>query len=526
MDSTTTDRRRWWTLAVLCLSLLVVSLDNTILNVALPTLVEDLGATASQQQWMVDAYTLIFASLLLATGSLGDKFGRRGALATGMVIFGAGSAVAAFATSAWMLIGLRALMGVGGALIMPATLSILTNVFTDRKERTKAIAVWAGVSGLGVAIGPVLGGWLLEHFWWGSVFLVNVPVILVSLAAIPMLVPTSKDPESPRLDPFGTSLSLFGLIAVLYAIIEAPSHGWTAPITLTAFGIGAVLLGTFVWWELRTDHPVLDIRLFKNMRFTGASVAISLVMFALFGSIFFLTQFLQFVLGYGTLQAGLAIAPVAASIMVASLLSPRLTARFGTKVLVGSGLGVVAAALLLLSTISTSSGYGLVFTTIMILGFGMGLAMTPATDSIMGAVPASKAGVGSAMNDTTREIGGALGVAIMGSLLASSYHSAMGSSTVVGSLPAEAQAVAHDSLGGAVHVAAQLGEAGTALMHDASAAFVNGMGSAVLVGAVVAVLGALVAFIWLPNRGPSPDELADLDAEWHGEADDDLALVG
>ncbi|MFT3851575.1 MAG: MFS transporter [Ilumatobacteraceae bacterium] len=524
--ATATNRRRWWTLGVLCLSLLVVSLDNTILNVALPTLVEDLGATASQQQWMVDAYTLIFASLLLATGSLGDKFGRRGALVTGMVIFGAGSGLAAFASSAWMLIGLRALMGVGGALIMPATLSILTNVFTDAKERTKAIAIWAGVSGLGVAVGPVLGGWMLEHFWWGSVFLINVPVILFSLAVIPMLVPTSRDPESPRLDPLGTSLSLFGLVAVLYAIIEAPSHGWTNPGILGAFGVGTVLLGTFVWWELHTDHPVLDVRLFKNMRFTGASVAISLVMFALFGSIFFLTQFLQFVLGYGTLKAGLSIAPVAASIMVASLLSPRLTARFGTKFAVGGGLGIVAAALLLLSTIDTGSGYGLVFTTIMILGFGMGMAMTPATDSIMGAVPASKAGVGSAMNDTTREVGGALGVAILGSLLAGSYHSAMSSSAVVGSLPAEAQAVAHDSLGGAVHVAQQLGENGTALLHEASSAFVDGMGTAVLVGAAVAALGALIALIWLPNRAPTETELAEIDAEWHGEVDDLPALVG
>jgi predicted MFS family arabinose efflux permease len=306
---------------------------------------------------------------------------------------------------------------------------------------------------------------------------------------------------------------------VLYAIIEAPSHGWTNGTIVAAFAVGITLLATFVWWEMRTDHPVLDVRLFKNMRFTGASVAISLVMFALFGSIFFITQYLQFVLGFGTLKAGLSIAPVAASIMIASLLSPRLTARFGTKVVVGGGLMVVAAALVLLSTISVGSGYGLIFASIMTLGFGMGLAMTPATDSIMGAVPAAKAGVGSAMNDTTREIGGALGVAVLGSLLAASYHSAMGSSNVVGSLPAQAQSVAHDSLGGAVQVAHQLGAEGAALMHDASAAFVSGMSTSVLVGAVVAAVGALIALIWLPSRPAAVDETVEV---WEPE----LALVG
>ncbi|HKA04560.1 MAG TPA: MFS transporter, partial [Acidimicrobiales bacterium] len=303
MDAATAHRRRWWTLGVLCVSLLVIGLDNTILNVALPTLVEDLHATASQQQWIVDAYTLVFASLLLTAGMLGDKFGRRGALTAGLAIFGLGSAVAAFSGSAGALIGARAFMGIGGALIMPATLSILTNVFTDPSERARAIGIWAGVSGLGIAIGPTTGGWLLEHFWWGSVFLINIPVVVAGLIAGRFLIPTSRDPHSPRLDPFGTVMSATGLFAVLYAIIEGPSRGWTDTTVVGAFVLGLTVLLAFVAWELRSDHPILDVRLFSNPRFSGASLAITLVFFALFGSIFFLTQYLQFVLGYGTLTA-------------------------------------------------------------------------------------------------------------------------------------------------------------------------------------------------------------------------------
>src|SRR6476659_3313922 len=264
MDPSTIYRRRWGTLAVLCVSLLVIGLDNTILNVALPTLVEDLHATASQQQWIVDAYTLVFASLLLTAGLLGDRFGRRGALTAGLAVFGAGSLVAAFSGSAGALIGARAFMGIGGALIMPATLSILTNVFTDAAERAKAIGIWAGVSGLGVAIGPVTGGWLLEHFWWGSVFLINVPVVIVGLVAGRFFVPTSRDPESPRLDLLGTVMSAVGLFAVLYAIIEGPAKGWSDPAVVGGFVVGFAVLATFVAWELRSSHPILDIRFFSN----------------------------------------------------------------------------------------------------------------------------------------------------------------------------------------------------------------------------------------------------------------------
>ena len=323
--------RRWWILGVLCLSLLVIGLDNTILNVAIPTLVRDLGASNSQLQWIVDAYTLVFACLLLTAGSLSDKYGRRSALALGLVIFGFGSMASAFAGSATTLIFTRALMGVGGALIMPSTLSILTNVF-PAEERGRAIGIWAGVSGLGIGIGPVVGGWLLTHFWWGSVFLVNVPVVIFALIAGRLIIPNSKDPSAPRLDPVGAVLSIVGLFALVYGIIEAPSNGWTDPMILVSFTVAAIVLASFVVWERRSDHPMLNLEFFKNPRFTAANISITLVFFALFGSLFFLTQYLQFVLGYSALQAGYRVAPIALVLIVVSPITGRLVNRVGNKV--------------------------------------------------------------------------------------------------------------------------------------------------------------------------------------------------
>ena len=511
MDVATTatiHQRRWWTLAVLCLSLLVIGLDNTILNVALPTLVKDLGATASQQQWMVDTYVLVFASLLLTAGMLADRFGRRGVLQVGLVVFGLGSTAAAFAGSAGMLIAARAVMGVGGAAIMPATLSILTNVFTDAKERAQAIGVWSAVAGLGIAIGPVTGGWLLEHFWWGSVFLVNLPVVAIALLAGRLLVPTSRDPAPRRLDPAGTVLSFAGLAGLLYGIIEAPSQGWTHGPVAAAFVAGVAVLAAFVAWELHTDHPMLDMRFFENPRFSGASVAIALVFFALFGTIFFLTQYLQFVLGYGTLRAGVAVAPIAVALMISAPLAPVLTARVGTKVMVATGLAVVSVGLAILSTAQVDSGYGVVLATILVLGVGMGLAMAPATDSIMGSLPRAQAGVGSAVNDTTRMVGGSLGVAILGSLLSAGYHATIDGSATVARLPGSAAAAARDSLGGAVGVATRLGgSTGQSVLDDARDAFVHAMSHAVVVGAGVALVGALFALVWLPARAPAEREI-------------------
>ncbi len=447
--------KRWWALGALCLSLVIIGMDNTILNVALPTVARDLGASASQLQWMVDSYVLVFAGLLLTMGALGDRFGRKRALNVGLTIFAIGSVASAFSGSANTLIGTRALMGVGGALIMPATLSIITNIFPP-KERGRAIGIWAGVSGLGIILGPLAGGWLLEHFWWGSVFLVNVPIVIAALVYGWRVVPESRDPAATPLDPVGAALSIGGLVALVYGIIEAPSHGWTSAATLSAIGIALVLLALFIWWELRTEHPMLQIQFFENPRFSAASASITLVFFALFGTIFLNTQYLQFVLGYTPLEAGVRVMPVA-TLIVAAPLSARLAERFGTKVMVALGLVVVAAALGLLSTVSATSGYVLIASSLAILGAGMGLTMTPATESIMGSLPLAKAGVGSAMNDTTRQVGGALGVAVLGSILSSSYASAM--APAVGGLPATAAAAAGDSIGGAFAVAGQVGEA-------------------------------------------------------------------
>ena len=514
-DDPAVHGRRWWILAVLCLALLIVGIDGTIVNVALPSFVRELGASTSQLQWISDAYTLAFASLLLTAGTLGDRFGRRGALLVGLVVFGFGSLASALAGSASQLIATRALQGVGAAFIMPSTLSILTNVFDDT-ERGRAIGIWAGVSGLGVAIGPVAGGWLLDHYWWGAIFMVNLPIVVVAVIAVVFIVPTSRDPSGAHIDYLGTVLSVAMLVTLLFAIIEGPSHGWGSTLILSCFAAGAVLVTAFVLWELHVDHPMLDVSFFSNPRFSAASIAITLVFFAMFGSIFFLSQYLQFVLAYTPLQAGVRIIPVAVALMIAAPLSSVLVARFGTKIIVTLGLVTVSGALLLLSRANSSSGYGLVFAVLVILGLGLGIAMAPATDSIMGSLPPAKAGVGSAVNDTTREIGGALGVAVLGSLTATAYTSRLADSVVVDTLAKagpqgqQAAAAVRSSIGGAAIVTDQLTRleklgqvpAGTtaALTKVTNDAFIYGMDHAVVIGAVVALIGGLVALVFLPAR--------------------------
>jgi EmrB/QacA subfamily drug resistance transporter len=489
--------RRWWALAVLCLSLVVIAMDNTILNVALPTIVEDLHATASQLQWIVDAYILVFAGLLLTMGALGDRYGRKLALNIGLLVFVAGSIGSAFAGSPNVLITTRATMGVGGALIMPATLSIITNTFAGA-ERGRAIGVWAGVAGFGIVLGPVIGGWLLGHFWWGSVFLVNVPIVALAIIAGWALVPDSRDPDATPLDPIGAALSIAALVCLVYAIIEAPRDGWTDPVILASFAFAVVFAVVFLWWELRTPHPMLRIDFFENPRFSAASGAITLVFFALFGSVFLLTQYLQFVRGYTPLQAGIRLMPVGALIVFAPL-SARFAERFGTKAVVSAGLLIVACALALLSSVGVATAYGLIAAALAILGAGMGTTMAPATDSIMGSLPLGKAGVGSAMNDTTRQVGGALGVAVLGSVLASAYASSIAPSLVGYSAPVAA--AASDSVGGALAVAAQVGGAnGQTLVAASHAAFVDGFGTAVLIAAGVAAAGAVLVLLFLPAR--------------------------
>ena len=513
MDAAAIHARRWWTLGVMCLSLMVIGVDNTILNVALPTLVRDLHATTSQLQWIVDAYTLVFAGLLLSAGSLGDRYGRRKSLSAGLVIFGVGSVMSAMVGSANHLIATRALMGIGGALIMPATLSIISNVFTVPTERARAIAVWAGFSAMGIAVGPLAGGWLLQHFWWGSVFMVNIPIVILALVGGRLFVPDSKDPSPRGLDLTGAVLSILGLVTLVWAIIEAPGRGWGSSTTLAAFVVAAVFLGAFVAWELRSDHPMLDVHFFQNPRFTAASMAVTMVFFALFGSMFLMTQYLQFVLGYTALQAGVRVGPVALVLMVAAPLSARVVERVGTKLVVAAGLAIVAVSLVILSLATATSGYPPVLASMLVMGVGMGMTMAPATESIMGSLPRAKAGVGSAVNDTTRQVGGALGVAILGSLLASAYRSSLGTSV---------PEVARASVGGALGVAQQLGgDQGAALAHAAKAAYVDGMSVGVLVGAGVALAGSLVALAFLPSRAkaevePDAEEVLAIESGYEG----------
>ena len=512
--------RRWWILTVLCSSLLVIVLDNSILNVAIPTIINDLRATNSQLQWIVDSYTLVFAGLLLTAGALGDKFGRRGALQLGFAIFGIGSILAAMSGTADQLVGTRALMGIGGAFIMPATLSIITNLFPPH-ERGRAIGVWAGVAGLGAALGPLTGGFLVEHFYWGSVFLVNVPIVVIGLVAGFVLIPNSKDPSAPKLDPIGAVLSITALTALLFAIIEAPAEGWGDPTILATLATGVVLLVGFVFWERHTDHPMLDVTFFANPRFSAASGSITVVFFAMFGSIFLLTQYFQFVLAYTPLQTGVRMLPFALTMMVVAPTSSRVVERIGTKVTVTAGMSLVTVGLLSMAMLQVDSSYVQVAVRLMVMAAGMGLTMAPATESVMGSLPLGKAGVGSAVNDTTRQVGGALGVAIIGSVLASVYGGRVGDFLTGVGAPEAAIEGAASSLGGAEIVAGQAPAAqGAELMRVANQAFVDAMHVGVIVAASATAVGAVMAFIFLPAQA-RPDDISGQDGEfWSGHADD------
>jgi MFS transporter, DHA2 family, multidrug resistance protein len=502
------DTRRWLVLGVMCLSLLLIVMDNTIVNVALPTLQRDLDASTTQLQWVVDAYILVFAGLLLTMGSLGDRFGRQGTLAIGLSVMGTASILSSFANSADQLIATRALMGVGGAMIMPATLSIITNVFTDRRERAQAIAIWSATAGAAVAIGPVTGGWLLEHFWWGSVFLVNVPVVVVALVLGQLFVPTSRDPAAPPIDVPGALLSIAGLVVLVWAIIEGPG-GWTDPEIVGAFALAVVLLGIFVLWERRARFPMLDVSFFRNPRFSAASGAIMLTFFAMFGSLFLLTQFLQSILGYTPLEAGVRLLPMAGVMMVISPLSAKVVERIGSKIVVATGLSVAAVGLIMASRLTAGASYPEVLASLVVLAAGMALVMPPATESIMGSLPLAKAGVGSAVNDTTRQVGGALGVAVLGSVMSSTYGPRV-SDAISGFPVSSEQATAiHDQIGAAMQAASEIGgEPGRMLAEVASRGFADGMSTAFIIGAAALALGAVIVALFLPARARDHERAA------------------
>jgi EmrB/QacA subfamily drug resistance transporter len=491
-------QQRWLTLCVLCLSLLIIVMDNTILNVAIPSLVRDLGATNTQLQWILDGYTLVFAGLLLTAGSLGDRFGRKRALRAGIVLFGLGSVMSALAGSPTTLILTRGFMGIGGALIMPSTLSILTNVFRDPGERARAIAVWAGFSGLAVALGPLTGGFLLEHFSWSSVFWVNVPICAAALLLGHFFIPESRDPTASPIDVPGAAFSIIGLGSLLYGIIEGPDAGWSSPHVVIAFVVAVVVLSAFLIWEASTETPMLDLSFFKNPRFTAANSSITLVFFAMFGALFLLSQYWQLVHGFSPFQAGALLVPYAAGMMVGAPLAARFAERFGTKLVVTFGLLVMAVVLFTMSFISADTKTAPVVAIMAVMAVGQAFVMAPATESVMGSLPRGKAGVGSAVNDTTRQVGGALGVAVIGSIGTSVYQAHIGDAATAAGITGHALTTAKGSLGGALEVARTAG--GSSFVAAAKEAFVAAFSSGLRIGAFVILGAAAVSYFFLPAR--------------------------
>lgn len=495
-------RHRWAVLAVLCVTLLIISLDSTILNVALPTIVRSLGASSSQLQLVVDAYAVVFAGLLLSFGALGDRLGRKWIFLAGLAVFAGSSALAAWSRTPDDLVVARALMGIGSAALMPGTLSILTNVFPAERDRARAIGLWSGTSGLGVAIGPILGGFLLAHFWWGSVFLINLPIAVVGLVAAWWLVPNSRDPVPRHLDPLGSLLSIVGLGLLLWGIIEAPDTGWGSPSILGALVGAAVVLSAFAWWEHRVAEPMLPLRFFTNRRYSAAIGGLGLTLFALMGMFFLMTQYLQFDLDYSALEAGVRVAPVALMLLAIAPFSIVAARRFGSKLVVVTGLGVIAIALGILSRTTVHGDYLDCLTPFVMVGVGVALALAPCTESVMGSLPRSQAGVGSAMNDTAMQVGAALGVGVLGTALNLRYLHLMRPLLVAHQVPTAVAKIIEGSLGAALAVAAQAPKPlGAELATVARRSFVSGMDLALVVSACVVGLAALVVLALLPNRG-------------------------
>ena len=496
--------RRPLTLVALCLAAFIISVDVTIVNVALPTLVRTLGASTSQLQWVVDAYSLVFAAFVLAAGSISDRQGRKGTLLVGLAVFASGSVAGAMVGTTAELIAARAVMGFGAALMFPSTLSLLVNVFTERSQRAKAIGLWGATTGAGIATGPIVGGWLLERYWWGSIFVFMAVVAVVIAILVARAVPTSRDPRTPPLDWLGLGVSSVAMAVLILGVIEAPDWGWGSVATVTTITAGAALLVLFVLLERRLAHPMLDVGLFRNPRFTAASGSVAISFFALQGFIFLMTQYFQFIKNFSPLGTGVRLLPVATAVAVASIAGTKLAVKVGNKVIVASGLVFFATGLYWTATVSASTSYFVIALQMLILGTGMGLTSAPATEAIMGAVPKDKAGIGSAVNDATRLFGGTLGVAVIGSIAASLYSSRL-ASTVPAHLPAPALSAAKESVGGAIvasHVLAKAGleHSANALATSASGAFMHSLAGGTVVAASVAAAGAVMASLLLPAR--------------------------
>jgi EmrB/QacA subfamily drug resistance transporter len=503
-------RRRRAIVLALCLAAFIISVDVTIVNVALPTLVRTLGATTTQLQWVVDAYSLVFAALVLAAGSLSDRQGRKGTLLLGLAVFASGSLAGALVSTTPELIATRAVMGLGAALMFPSTLSLLVNVFTERGERAKAIGLWGATTGVGIATGPIVGGWLLERYWWGSIFAFMALVAVAVAVLVAIAVPTSRDPRTPRIDWSGLVLSSAAMATLILGVIEAPDWGWGSAAAAATISGGIALFFLFIVHESRSDHPMLDVALFRSPRFTAASGSVAVSFFALQGFIFLVTQYFQFIKTFSPLGTGVRLLPVAGSVAVASVVGTKLAVRIGNKVVVTAGLVSFAVGLLWAGTVSVSTSYSIIVLQMLFLGTGMGLTSAPATEAIMGAVPKAKAGVGSAMNDATRLFGGTLGVAIIGSVAASLYSNRL-AATVAPALPARAVTAAKGSVGGAIIASRELSKLGLnqasqGLAHTATNAFLYSLRGGCLVAGGITLAGAVMAALLLPAR-PQPSRL-------------------
>ena len=508
-------------MAVLCLSLLLIVAGNSSLNVALPRIQHALNSSPSQLQWMVDLYSIVFAVLLLPAGALADRFGRKTSLQFGLVIFAVASLAASFGTANWQLIALRALTGVGAAFIMPGTLSILTNVFHDARERQKAIAIWAGCAGLGGALGPVLTGLLLAHFAWGSVFFINVVICAVALVAGALLLPNSSDPHETVLDPIGVLLGIAALGALLYGIIEGPGIGWTDPLTVGMIGVGLAAMVGFVWWENHNPNPMLDLKLFRIRAFQVGSSTILLQYFAMYGLYFAVAQYLQISHGYSPLKAAMAALPIGVVGMVGAPTSALLVRRYGHRMVVGSGLVLSAVGLAIMGGVSPSTSYLLLGFGFLMMGFGNGQTTAPSTTLIMSSVPRAKSGVGSAVNDLSRELGGALGIAVLGSVMSSVYRGSVAAHVHGTALAAKAGTTVDATLRAAQTAGLHTAD-GQALHRAAQETFAHGFGIAMIFGAVVLVANSLL--VWAraievhpngPDPVPAPSGVASLVPEGH-----------
>ncbi|MBE8470000.1 MFS transporter [Streptomyces justiciae] len=507
--------RRWWALLVLCLSLLIVVMANTSLIVAAPDMTRDLGLSSSDLQWVIDGYTVPYAALMLVLGAIGDKYSRRGALVLGLLIFVGGSVMGGLVDETSLVITARAIMGVGAAVVMPATLSLLVAIF-PRAERAKAITAWSATSGLAIAAGPLAAGWLLEDHAWGSTFLMNVPIAVLGVVGALLLVPPSKAEGMGRIDYVGGLLSIVSVGSLVYATIEGPHFGWGAG-PITAAVVAGVGLLAFVAWELKHPNPMLNVRKFAERPFSGSMLAVLFFFFGTFGSIYYSTQFLQFVLGYDALETGIRLLPLAGAVFVGAAVTGKLAPKLGVKIVVGTGMVIGTAGVFLLTQIETGSTYTDFLTPLLLLGFAIGLSLAPATDTIMGSFPEDELGVGGGANDTALELGCALGIAILGSLLATSYKDKL-TDLVGGHLPAEAMDTAKDSVGGGIAVAEQVAknpqggaEQAQTLLGAVHESFAHAIAHTSLIGGIIMAAGTLIVIAVLPGRKHTTTK--------HGEAE-------